>query len=63
MDNTEAVVAVYDRVDYDSDRIDVINLVKVSVLHIHLAVYAVNALDSSLYPCALYDLGYSLVYP
>ena len=47
MNYSEAVVAVDNVVNYNSDGIDVVNFVKALALHIHLAVNSVNALDSA----------------
>ena len=48
VNNTKAVIAVYDLINNYSDGIDVVYFVKAFVLHIHFAVYAVNAFYSAL---------------
>ena len=48
MDNAEAVIAIDNRLDYYSDGVDIINLIKGLAADIHFAVDSVDALDSAL---------------
>ena len=47
MDYAEAVIAVNDGINDYSDGVYIINLVKILILHIHFAIYAVNGFDSA----------------
>ena len=48
VDNAEAVIAIDNRLDYYSDGVDIINLIKGLASDIHFAVDSVDALDSAL---------------
>ena len=59
MDNTEAVVAVRKVINDNSDGINIVNLVKGLVLHIHFSVNAVNGFYSCVNPCVADGFGNS----
>ena len=48
VDNAEAVIAIDNRLDYYSDGVDIINLIKGLASDIHFAVDSMDALDSAL---------------
>ena len=48
MDNAETVIAIDNRLDYYSDGVDIIDLIKGLAADIHFAVDSVDALDPAL---------------
>ena len=59
MDNAEAVIAIRKVINDNSDSVNIVNLVKRLVLHIHFSVNAVNGFYSCVNPCITDGFGNS----